>query len=167
MGTDIHQAREHAPAYAKGEVGAETGLDFAGQRHGSLSVPRLHISVCTNAARSTAAAVRSLQALKGVARSASASAALMGFGRTGAGGAGAKMCMTHSRLELELWLCGKRVCLLGCGRHQLGRDCFWSTTGSGAAGRDRAIGALLAIGQGKVERKPVPRRAGGTVDAAA
>ncbi len=39
---DIHQAREHAPAHAKGEVGAEAGLDLAGQCHGGLSVPRLH-----------------------------------------------------------------------------------------------------------------------------
>ncbi len=42
VGADIHQAREHAPADTKREVGAETGLDFAGQRHGSLSVLRLH-----------------------------------------------------------------------------------------------------------------------------
>ena len=41
-GPDIHQAREHAPADTKGEVGAEAGLDLAGQRHGRLSVTRLH-----------------------------------------------------------------------------------------------------------------------------
>jgi len=38
----IHQAREHAPAHTKGEVGAEAGLDLAGQCHGRLSVARLH-----------------------------------------------------------------------------------------------------------------------------
>ena len=42
VGADIHQAREHASAHTKGEVGAEAGLDLAGQRYGSLSVPRLH-----------------------------------------------------------------------------------------------------------------------------
>ena len=42
VGADIHQAREHAPADTKGEVGAEAGLDLAGQRHGGLSVSRLH-----------------------------------------------------------------------------------------------------------------------------
>ena len=42
VGADINQAREHAPAHTKGEVGAETGLDFAGQREASLAIPRLH-----------------------------------------------------------------------------------------------------------------------------
>jgi len=42
VGADIHQAREHAPAHTKGEVGTETGLDFAGQRYGSMAILRLH-----------------------------------------------------------------------------------------------------------------------------
>src|SRR6476620_7159467 len=42
VGADIHQARKHAPAHTKGEVGAETRLDLAGEREGRVSVLRLH-----------------------------------------------------------------------------------------------------------------------------
>ena len=42
VGAHVHQAREHAPAHTKGEVGAETRLDLAGERERSLSVLRLH-----------------------------------------------------------------------------------------------------------------------------
>ena len=42
VGSDIHQPREHAPAHPKREVGAETGLDLAGQRDGALPFSRLH-----------------------------------------------------------------------------------------------------------------------------
>ena len=42
VGPDIHQAREDAPAHTKGKVGAEAGLDLAGQCHGRLSLARLH-----------------------------------------------------------------------------------------------------------------------------
>ena len=42
VGADVHQPLEHASAHPKRQVGAEAGLDLAGQRHGSLSVPRLH-----------------------------------------------------------------------------------------------------------------------------
>ena len=42
VGADIHQPLEHASAHPEREVGAEAGLDLAGQRRGSLSVPRLH-----------------------------------------------------------------------------------------------------------------------------
>jgi hypothetical protein len=42
VGADIDQALEHAPAHTKGEVGAETGLDFASQREPSVAILRLN-----------------------------------------------------------------------------------------------------------------------------
>ena len=42
VSADIDIAREHTSADAEREVGAETGLDFAGQGGGGLSVARLH-----------------------------------------------------------------------------------------------------------------------------
>ena len=42
VSADIDIAREHTSADAEREVGAETGLDFAGQGDGGLSVARLH-----------------------------------------------------------------------------------------------------------------------------
>jgi hypothetical protein len=39
---NVYKAREHAPAHTKGELGAETGLDIAGQGHGGLSILRPH-----------------------------------------------------------------------------------------------------------------------------
>jgi hypothetical protein len=47
MGTDIDIARDHTSADAEREVGAETGLDFASQGDGGLSVARLH-DLCTH-----------------------------------------------------------------------------------------------------------------------
>jgi hypothetical protein len=38
---DIGEPRDDAAAYPKGEVGTETGLDLAGQRHSTLSIERL------------------------------------------------------------------------------------------------------------------------------
>jgi hypothetical protein len=41
VGADIGEPCDNAAAYPKGEVGAETGLDFAGQGRGTCSIERL------------------------------------------------------------------------------------------------------------------------------
>ena len=96
VGADIHQAREHAPAHTKGEVGAETRLDLAGQREGSLSVLRLHNFGVHERGTLDGVTARSLQALSGAASSTSANAALMGLGMARAGGGGTQWCMAVS-----------------------------------------------------------------------
>ena len=42
VGADVHKPLEHASAHPERQVGAEAGLDLAGQRYGSLSLSWLN-----------------------------------------------------------------------------------------------------------------------------
>src|ERR1700686_1200773 len=69
--------------------------------------------------------------------------------------------------DLEFWSDGDGFHPLArYGQAKRRRQRLQSTIGSRAAASDCAIGALLTLGQGKVERERIPYRAGGAVDAA-
>ena len=132
---------EDAPADAKGEVGAEAGLDFAGQRHGRLSVARLHkFGVHQYGALDR----RGGALIAGTQRRRQKRERDCGTHRP-RNGLRMRDGTTHGGFLLWFWLDGgghHPLALHGHARPQRGLQ---STIGSGAAGGDRAIGAPLAL----------------------
>ena len=95
VGADVHKPREDASAHPERQVGTEAGLDLAGQRYGSLSVPRLHkLSVHQRGTLDRSGGRGHCRHQAAPPVRASANTALMGLGIADAGGWRMEWCTT-------------------------------------------------------------------------